>query len=80
MHLVYSLAFFASVGDALKGVPPSKVALYEPILGSNPPRWKCLNSTQEILYSAINDNYCDCGDGTDEPGDAIFSSIIGFER
>ena len=80
MLLLYSLAFFVSFGDALKGVRPSKLALYKPILGSDPPRWKCLNSTQEILYSAINDNYCDCRDGTDEPGDVIFYLVTGFKH
>lgn len=33
--------------------------------------WKCLKSGQEINASAINDDYCDCDDGTDEPGEVF---------
>jgi hypothetical protein len=66
--LVSTLITAASAID-LKGVPPSQVDAYKiPIPGSSPPRWKCLNSSQEIPHSAVNDNYCDCEDGTDEPG------------
>jgi protein kinase C substrate 80K-H len=30
--------------------------------------WKCLRSGRVIPASAINDDYCDCDDGSDEPG------------
>lgn len=71
MHVpLLVLALSSSVSAvSLKGVAPQNVALYEkPIAGSSPARWKCLNSSQEIPHSAVNDNYCDCDDGTDEPG------------
>jgi hypothetical protein len=52
----------------IRGVSPSRQSLYSPIPHTSPPRWKCLNSPKEILFEAINDNYCDCEDGSDEPG------------
>ena len=30
--------------------------------------WKCLGTEQLIPHSRINDDYCDCDDGSDEPG------------
>lgn len=53
----------------LKGVKSSDAQKYlTPVSSSRPGSWKCLNSSQEIPLSAVNDNYCDCEDGTDEPG------------
>ncbi|KZT51372.1 hypothetical protein CALCODRAFT_137503 [Calocera cornea HHB12733] len=51
------------------GVPKDKISLYAPIAGSNPPQWRCLDGTGDLLpFSAVNDDYCDCADGSDEPG------------
>lgn len=67
-----ALAGTASALD-VKGVAPSDAQKYlAPIAGSSPQKWKCLNSSQEIPLSAVNDNYCDCEDGSDEPG-VLFS-------
>ena len=30
-------------------------------------QFKCLESGELVLFSQINDHYCDCKDGTDEP-------------
>ena len=29
--------------------------------------FKCLESGETIFFNQINDHYCDCKDGTDEP-------------
>jgi len=57
---------------ALVGVGPDKTALYVPVSGSNPPTWKCLNDSSRVIpFTALNDDYCDCPDGSDEPGASI---------
>jgi len=51
------------------GVEPALYHAYAPIPRSSPPSWSCLNDSSHIIpFSAINDDYCDCPDGSDEPG------------
>ncbi|KAF9935479.1 hypothetical protein BGZ65_003363 [Modicella reniformis] len=47
------------------GVSPSNEHLYVP---DEARRWKCLDGSKTISFSDINDDYCDCKDGSDEPG------------
>jgi len=28
----------------------------------------CLDGSLSVPFSSVNDDYCDCADGTDEPG------------
>ncbi|GJJ68775.1 protein kinase C substrate 80K-H [Entomortierella parvispora] len=57
----------ASAGTASppRGVSPSKANLYVPDRSS---QWKCLDGSKTIPFNAVNDDYCDCPDGSDEPG------------
>lgn len=47
----------------LRGVQPSNIALYDPDR-----EFRCLDGSQTIPFAHINDDYCDCVDGSDEPG------------
>ncbi|ORY00840.1 hypothetical protein K493DRAFT_256088 [Basidiobolus meristosporus CBS 931.73] len=50
--------------DPLLGVPESKKALYTSVEGT----FRCLDGSKTIPYHSVNDDYCDCPDGSDEPG------------
>ena len=61
LKLVLVLAMAGGTALALRGVPQSRVALYA---GAT---FTC-NDGVVIEASRINDEYCDCQDGDDEPG------------
>lgn len=46
------------------GVKPDLVAKYTP----KGDTWTCLDGSATIPWKAVNDDYCDCKDGSDEPG------------
>ncbi|KAF8528686.1 glucosidase II beta subunit-like-domain-containing protein [Gautieria morchelliformis] len=50
-----------------RGVAPELRSRYTPS-SSSPPTWQCLDDTHVIPWAAVNDDYCDCPDGSDEPG------------
>ena len=66
MLLVF-LVCFAGVVKAsdvgLRGVPLSRKSFYDPARD-----FTCLDGSETIPFSLINDDYCDCADGSDEPG------------
>lgn len=47
----------------IHGIPIAKSALYSPDHD-----FQCLDGSLLIPFSHVNDNYCDCADGSDEPG------------
>ena len=57
-----------------RGVHPSSLSKYKPE-GS---AWTCLDGSKTISWTAVNDDYCDCPDGSDEPG-AFFLTVISRE-
>jgi protein kinase C substrate 80K-H len=54
------------------GVHPSLLSKYEP-KGTT---WTCLDGVKTIPWTAVNDDYCDCLDGSDEPGASLFFVIL----
>ncbi|WWC67263.1 uncharacterized protein I206_101171 [Kwoniella pini CBS 10737] len=51
--------------DSIRGLDPALYNKYEPNSSNT---FQCLDGSKVIPYSAINDDYCDCPDGSDEPG------------
>ncbi|CAL8143040.1 unnamed protein product [Orchesella dallaii] len=51
-----------------RGVPLSRAALYDP-----QKNFSCLDGSKLIPFSFVNDDYCDCKDGSDEPGTSACS-------
>ena len=54
--------------DKTHGVSPSLVSQYVPSTTGAHQTWSCLDGSKQIAWSAVNDDYCDCADGSDEPG------------
>ncbi|KAJ1969746.1 hypothetical protein IWQ62_000428, partial [Dispira parvispora] len=52
----------------LYGVPPELQGLYTP--DETRTEFACLDGSKTIPFSEVNDNYCHCSDGSDEPGTA----------
>lgn len=64
-----------------RGVAPSDAAKYAPERISEKESFRCHDGKQVLMYSALNDNFCDCRDGSDEPGtDACAGAGQGVDR
>jgi len=49
--------------NILRGVPLLRRSFYDPAKD-----FTCLDGSETIPFSLVNDDYCDCADGSDEPG------------
>jgi len=59
----------STTGSRPRGVRPELVSMYNP--GQD---FKCFDSSNTIPFSQVNDDYCDCQDGSDEPGTSACSN------
>ncbi|OSD01764.1 endoplasmic reticulum protein [Trametes coccinea BRFM310] len=50
------------------GVSLELAARYVPARKGSSEVWECLDGSKTIEWSAVNDDFCDCPDGSDEPG------------
>ncbi|KAI5116540.1 hypothetical protein M0805_004323 [Coniferiporia weirii] len=57
----------AAALERTHGVKPSLLDKYAPT-GGEPAKWKCIDGSKVIPWTSVNDDYCDCPDGSDEPG------------
>ncbi len=51
---------------SVRGASPQRAGAYATALSRG--SFQCMNGTGKLPATAINDNYCDCADGSDEPG------------
>ena len=64
-----SVAGQATPADRMAGVPLSKRDLYmDAVVGGANAVFVCFDGSASIPGNAVNDDYCDCNDGSDEPG------------
>ena len=53
--------------DGVRGVEPALLPRY-PSPQSGASSFTCLDDSRTIPVAQLNDDYCDCADGSDEPG------------
>lgn len=69
--LLCLLAVVIGIATAeIRGADPAKLDLYK---GS---QFVCADGTQSFPSDVVNDDYCDCKDGSDEPGTAACSNGV----
>ncbi|KAG8815614.1 hypothetical protein FRC19_000918 [Serendipita sp. 401] len=78
LSFLFPVTLSAAVGTEnsatkLRGVVPARRGLYTPTSSGT---WKCLSGDKEISWAKVNDDFCDCPDGSDEPGLLNAPSVV----
>uniref|UniRef100_A0A8C1VV40 Glucosidase 2 subunit beta n=1 Tax=Cyprinus carpio TaxID=7962 RepID=A0A8C1VV40_CYPCA len=69
LHLLLTLVFAVSLGTPVEIQRPRGVPLTSKFYEESKP-FTCLDGSRTIPFDRVNDDYCDCKDGSDEPGTA----------
>lgn len=59
--------------SGIRGVSIQRLSFYDPLKD-----FTCIDGSHTVPFSYVNDDYCDCPDGTDEPGTAACPKGIFF--
>jgi hypothetical protein len=65
--IVFSIAAAFTV-DQIRGVSPANAGLYRRAISVRKKTFTCFDKSKTLPMSRVNDGYCDCPDGSDEPG------------
>ncbi|OCH95878.1 endoplasmic reticulum protein [Obba rivulosa] len=74
--LLFPASIFAAETGKTHGVSPALLSRYVPSTVGSEKTWSCLNGSKTIPWAAVNDDYCDCPDGSDEPGTGACSNTV----
>lgn len=67
MILLFSLAAVIGV-EKIRGVSPANAGQYRRAISHRKNTFTCFDKSKTIPLERVNDGYCDCPDGSDEPG------------
>lgn len=73
MAAVCLVALVQGASANVAGVEPAKAGLYTPGPGN---KFTCFDGERTLDFEAVNDNYCDCKDGSDEPGTSACPAAV----
>ena len=62
----------SGAGASIRGAPPSLHSAYD----TTSDTFRCLDGSRTLPRVRVNDDYCDCGDGSDEPGEREYKSFV----
>ncbi|CAH2272973.1 glucosidase 2 subunit beta isoform X1 [Pelobates cultripes] len=74
MELLLVLVLGVLSGSAVEVKRPRGVSLSSRSFYDDSKPFTCLDGSRTIPFDRVNDDYCDCTDGTDEPGTAACSN------